>query len=208
MPADLIAAFVLFAFVMSATPGPNVMLVAASGVNHGFRATIPHMLGIAIGFSAMLLAVGFGLTRIFDAVPALQTGLKALSIVYLLWLAWKIAATRPSAAGTSAGDARPMTFLQGAAFQWVNPKAWSICLSVIAAYAVPAAFGTSMVVMAGLFVVINLISLVIWAGFGVSLRRLLGSARRVRMFNVAMAILLVASLWPMVADLVSATPMR
>lgn len=200
MPLDLLIAFIGFAFVMSGTPGPNVMLVMASGVNHGFRLTLPHMFGVAIGFSLMLIAVGFGLAELFKRVPVLYQALKVVSVVYLLWLAWKIATAKPVAAGGGDQRSQPMTFLQAATFQWVNPKAWAICLSVIATYTVADRFVTSMMVMAGLFVVINFICLVIWTGFGVTLRRLLGDARRVRWFNFAMALLLVASLWPMVAE--------
>lgn len=196
MSADLLAAFLAFAVVMSGTPGPNVMLVMTSGVNHGFRATIPHMLGVTIGFSAMLLAVGFGLGQVFTAVPQLYTVLKVASIVYLLWLAWKIMNAKPAAPGGGEAATRPMTFLQGAAFQWVNPKAWAICLSVVAAYTVPGKFLSSMLTMAALFIVINLLCLIIWTGFGVGLRSLLADPRRVRIFNIVMALLLVASMIP------------
>lgn len=199
MPADLLAAFLAFAVVMSGTPGPNVMLVMASGVNHGFRATIPHMLGVTIGFSAMLLAVGFGLGQVFAAVPELYLVLKIVSVVYLLWLAWKIMNSKPAEPGNVQAAGRPMTFLQAAAFQWVNPKAWAICLSVIAAYAVPDRFLSSMLLMAALFIVINFLCLVLWAGFGVGLRTLLADARRVRIFNFVMAALLVASMIPVLA---------
>lgn len=205
MSADLLAAFTAFAFVMAGTPGPNVMLVMASGVNHGFRATIPHMLGVAIGFSLMLLAVGFGLGEVFKAAPQLYTVLKVASLVYLAWLAWKIASAEPMAADAPARG-QPMSFLQGAAFQWINPKAWVICLSVVAAYTVADRYTSSMLLMAALFVAINLICLVVWTGFGVGLRALLQDARRVRIFNILMALLLIASLWPMIADLIGAVP--
>lgn len=196
MSADLLVAFLAFAVVMSGTPGPNVMLVMASGVNHGFRATIPHMLGVTVGFSAMLLAVGFGLGQVFAAVPELYLMLKVASVVYLLWLAWKIMNSKPAEPGKGSASARPMTFLQGAAFQWVNPKAWAICLSVVAAYTVPNKFLSSMLLMAALFMLINFLCLVVWTGFGVGLRTLLQDARRVRIFNFAMAALLVASMIP------------
>jgi threonine/homoserine/homoserine lactone efflux protein len=196
MPADLLVAFTAFAIVMSGTPGPNVMLVMASGVNHGFRATLPHMLGVTVGFSLMLLAVGFGLGRVFEAMPKLYTVLKVASVIYLCWLAWKIMNTKPVAAGDTSSVGKPMTFLQGGAFQWVNPKAWAICLSVVAAYTVPGNFLISMLIMAALFVVINFICLVVWCGFGVGLRSILQDPRYVRVFNVVMALLLLASMVP------------
>ena len=196
MPFDLLIAFLGFAIVMSGTPGPNVMLAMASGLNHGFKATIPHMLGVAGGFSLMLLALGLGLGQVFALVPQLYTVLKVASIVYLPWLAWKIANSKPAVPGNAAAVGKPMTLLQAAGFQWVNPKAWAISLSVIATYTVPDRFTTSLLLMAGLFIVINLSFLVIWTGFGVGLRALLQDARRVRIFNFVMAFLLVASMVP------------
>ena len=200
MSTDLLAAFIAFAFVMSGTPGPNVMLVLASGVNHGFRATIPHMLGITIGFSVMLLAIGFGLGQVFAAFPALYTVLKVVSVVYLSWLAWKLAsaAAIEVAAGEAAG--RPMTFLEGAAFQWVNPKAWAICLSVVAAYTIPTQFLASIMTAATLFLAINLLCVAVWTAFGVALKRILQNRRWLRIFNITMALLLVASLIPLLLD--------
>lgn len=200
MYLNLLAALVSFAFVMSVTPGPNVMLVMASGVNYGFRATIPHMLGICVGFSVMLLAVGFGVGQLFALFPALSDVLKIVSIAYLLWLAWKVASAAPKSAGDIAVDARPMTFLEGAAFQWVNPKAWTICLTSVAAYTVPASFLPTMLIMTAVFLAVNALSLALWTGFGVSLRRVLQDPRRVRVFNVVMGLLLAASLIPLLLD--------
>jgi threonine/homoserine/homoserine lactone efflux protein len=170
--------------------------VLASGVNHGFKATLPHMAGVTIGFSVMLLAVGYGLGQVITAVPELYAVLKVASVVYLTWLAWKIMKSRPIEPGNVQAAARPMTFLEAAAFQWVNPKAWAICLSVIAAYTAPDRFLSSMLSMATLFLVINLVCLMVWTGFGVGLRALLHDARRVRIFNMVMAALLVASMVP------------
>lgn len=201
MPSEILAAFIAFAIVMSGTPGPNVLLVMASGVNHGFRATIPHMLGVTVGFSIMLLAIGVGLSQLFVTIPHLYLVLKVASVIYLLWLAWKVATAMPAADRDASTASRPMTFFQGAAFQWVNPKAWTICLSVVAAYTVPSHFMASLLTAAALFIAINWTCLMIWAGFGVGLRRLLQDPTRVRIFNVAMAALLVASLWPLVQEL-------
>ena len=133
MDIELLSALAVFAFVTSITPGPNNLMLMASGANYGFRRTIPHMLGIGIGFTVMLLLVGAGLIQIFDRWPLAHDVLKVVSVAYLLWLAWKTA----TAAGISDGDARgrPMTFLQAAAFQWVNPKAWAMALTAITVYA-------------------------------------------------------------------------
>ncbi len=202
MPAELVAALAVFAFVTSITPGPNNALLLTSGVNHGFRATVPHMLGISIGFSVMLLAVGFGLGQALGSFPAFYQVLRVASVAYMLWLAWKIASAPPPAAGDGAARSRPMTFLQAAAFQWVNPKAWSMCLTAVPAYSLPNRFTFTMAVMAAVFAMVNLPCIAVWTGFGVSLRRLLQDWRRVRIFNVVMALLLVVSLWPMISDLV------
>ena len=133
MNLEFLTALILFCFVSSVTPGPNNLMLMASGANFGFRRSVPHMLGISIGFTLMVALVGLGLMQVFDAIPASYTILKVFSAAYLLWLAWKIAnAGRPQGSQTGA---RPMTFLQAAAFQWVNPKAWTMALSAITLYA-------------------------------------------------------------------------
>jgi threonine/homoserine/homoserine lactone efflux protein len=199
---DLLSALVMFAFVASATPGPNNMMVLASGVNYGFRRSIPHMAGIALGFGLMILLVGLGFGQIFERVPLLYTGLKVLSVAYMLWLAWKIATAGPVTPDAEKSDARPLTFMEAAAFQWINPKAWTICVAAVAAYTVPSQYLASMFVVAAVFTVVTVPSISAWTLFGVSLRSLLADPKRVRTFNVAMALALVASLWPVVADYV------
>src|SRR5258708_10770700 len=133
-PLALILTSVPFMTSMGITPGPNNILVASSGVNFGFRATIPHILGITIGYPLMLFIVGIELARIFIAVPLIHTTLKYVSIVYLLYLAYRIALA--SAMGKSRSSPKPMTFLQAAAFQWVNGQAWVIALGAVTAYTV------------------------------------------------------------------------
>jgi len=128
MTYDLIVALAAFAFVTSITPGPNNLMLMASGANFGFRRTIPHMLGVGLGFTVMIVLVGVGLAQIFEAYPEARTALKIISVIYLLYLAWKIA---NAAAPTSAEEAgTPITFIQAALFQWVNPKAWSMAFSI------------------------------------------------------------------------------
>ena len=130
MMIQILPALLAFAFVTSVTPGPNNMMLMASGANFGFRRTVPHMFGIAIGFTAMVFLVGMGLTGLFLAEPRLGKALAVVSVVYMLWLAWKIAHAAPPEERPS--EARPLTFLQAAAFQWVNPKAWAMALSACA----------------------------------------------------------------------------
>ncbi len=193
-PATLLALFT-FAFVTSITPGPNNMMLFASGVNFGFRRTIPHMLGIGSGFFTLLLGVGFGLGAILEALPLLHTALKAAGGAYLLYIAWHIAASR--SIGEGKAGARPMTFLEAAAFQWVNPKAWVMALGAMAAYPDPENYTFTVFVIAAVFALVNIPSVSCWAGFGSLLRDWLSVPPRLKWFNIAMGALLALSLWPM-----------
>ena len=196
MSPDVFAALVVFAFVTSITPGPNNLMLMASGVNFGFRRTIPHMLGIGAGFLSLLLGVGFGLGALLTAWPALHLVLKVAGGAYLLYLAWRIAMSRSLSEGNGT-SARPMSFLAAAAFQWVNPKAWVMAISAMALYATPSAPFLSVVLVAIAFALVNLPCVSTWAGFGVAMRGFLSDPVRLKWFNIAMGIELAASLWPM-----------
>lgn len=193
MTQEHFAALLAFAFVTSITPGPNNLMLIASGANFGFRRTVPHMLGVSLGHLAMTLIVGLGLVGVMLAVPATQVALKVVSVVYMLWLAWKLA--HAAAPGQGDAGARPMTFLQAAAFQWVNPKAWAMSLGAVAAYA-PDRTLMSVAVVAAVFAAVNLPSVAVWTAAGGGLRRWLTNPARLRLFNWTMAALLVASLIP------------
>ena len=195
MTFDLIPALAAFAFVSSITPGPNNLMLMASGANFGFRRTLPHMLGIGIGFGVMLMGVGAGLVQIFDAFPISHQILKICSVGYLLYLAWKIAGAAPVRQGTASGQ--PMTFLQAAAFQWVNPKAWTMALTAVTVYT-PDTTLPAIALVALVFAVINLPTVSTWTVLGQQMARLLTSPARLRAFNWTMAVLLVASLYPVV----------
>lgn len=195
MTLDLLTAFLAFAFVSSITPGPNNLMLMSSGANFGFQRTVPHMLGIGIGFTVMIILVGAGLMQIFDAFPVSYTILKLVSVVYLLWLAWKIA--RAGAPENGKTGATPMSFLQAAAFQWVNPKAWAMALTAISAYA-PDRSLQAVLVVALIFGAVNLPAVSIWTLIGQQIRHLLTNPRRLTLFNLTMAALLVASLYPVV----------
>jgi threonine/homoserine/homoserine lactone efflux protein len=197
MPLDLFFALAVFATVTTFTPGPNNIMVTASGVNFGFTRTIPHMAGITIGFMVLLAACAAGLGLVFTAMPALQTALKIAGAAYMLWLAWKVANAAP-ANSDDKGPAQPMTFLQGAAFQWVNPKAMVIGLSAISIYVRPGHQVPDFLVLLSVFTVATVLTVAVWTGFGVALRGLLSNPRHARYFNIAMALLLVASIVPMV----------
>ncbi|MEZ5673808.1 Threonine/homoserine/homoserine lactone efflux protein [Thalassovita litoralis] len=193
MNTDLLSALAAFAFVTSITPGPNNLMLMTSGANYGFRRTIPHMLGVGIGFTVMVVIVGLGLMQVFDAVPITHTILKYAGMAYLLWLAWKIAhAEMPD---TTAPKGKPMTFIQAALFQWVNPKAWQMALTAITLYA-PDRSLLSIVLVGVVFGMVNLPSVSTWTVLGQQLRRILSSRRRLIVFNYSMALLLVATLVP------------
>ena len=194
-PWALILASVPFMLSMGITPGPNNILVASSGVNFGFKATVPHILGITVGYPLMLLIVGIGLAKIFIAVPLFHVILKYLSIAYLLYLAAHLALA--SALGEARRTPKPMTFLQAAAFQWVNGKGWVVALSAVTTYTVVnSTLPLQIVALSGIALVITVASVCIWAFFGSVLRQFLHTERRRRLFNYSMAALLVASIIP------------
>jgi threonine/homoserine/homoserine lactone efflux protein len=193
MTFQTLTALVIFAFVSSATPGPNNLMLMASGANFGFRRSLPHMLGISIGFMVMLFAVGSGLVRIFDSFPVIYDILKVASVIYMLWLAWKIAHARPVAKNADAGS--PLTFMQAALFQWVNPKAWAMSLTAITVYVGDASMFW-LALTALIFALVNLPSVSIWTLAGQQLQRFLTSPRRLAFYNWTMAALLVVSLYP------------
>ncbi len=196
MPLDALLALCVFAVVSSITPGPSNFMLLASGANFGFRRTLPQLFGISAGFGSVLLGVGLGLGALLAAVPALHLALKVAAAAWLLHLAWRLGTAR-SMAGGSATLARPMTFCEAAAFQWVNPKAWIAAGSTMAVYTVAEAPIHSVLVIAVVFATAILPSLAAWAGFGVALREVLSNSARLRWFNITMGLLLAASLWPM-----------
>lgn len=196
MTSALLLALIIFAFISAFTPGPNNTLVMATGVNFGFRAALPMIFGIGIGFPFLILCVGLGLGRVFDAYPLLLTGIKIVGTVYMCWLAWKIATARPSQSD-SANAAKPLTFLQGCAFQWVNPKAWIMGGYSLSAFTLPMQFYTGLLTVVGVYVVMGFSSASTWAGFGVALKNVMNDVRYFRNINLILAVALVASLLPM-----------
>ncbi|ODT08060.1 MAG: lysine transporter LysE [Mesorhizobium sp. SCN 65-20] len=196
MSYDAFLALLVYAFVTSITPGPNNFMLLASGVNFGFVRTIPHMLGIGFGFLSLLLGVGFGLGALLSTFPILHGGLKIAGGAYLLYLAWRIGMSR-SLGNSSDSKARPMTFLEAAAFQWVNPKAWVMAVTAMAVYTSPESPFLSVLLISGAFALVNLPSVSSWAGFGMALRGFLAEPARLKWFNIAMGVLLAATLWPM-----------
>jgi threonine/homoserine/homoserine lactone efflux protein len=199
---DLLLGFALFALVTSITPGPNNTMLLASGVNFGFNRTIPHMLGITCGFFVLVVAVGFGLGAVFQTYPLLYNVLRYIGAAYLLYLAWKIAHSGP-VSEREKGESKPISYLGAAAFQWVNPKAWIMAIGAISTYTPMQGYFTNVIVIAAVFALINLPSVSVWAGCGTLLRNVLKDRRWLRLFNWGMALLLVASLYPLLLESIS-----
>jgi threonine/homoserine/homoserine lactone efflux protein len=199
MSQPILIAFVMFAVVMFFTPGPNNVMLLSSGLTYGFRRTLPHIAGITIGFAFMVAAVGLGLGTIFIAYPVLQTILKYAGAAYLIYLAAMIAMSDPITPGQ--GNRRgPMTFWAAVLFQWVNVKGWVMVIGTITAYAGIASFPWNIVIQTAITLGIGTLATAAWALFGSALRPLLTSPRMVWAFNIVMALLLLASLYPVFVD--------
>lgn len=197
MSHDVLLALAGFAVAASITPGPNNLLVLTSGLNHGVGRTLPLIAGISGGFAFMLVALGIGLGTAMRTTPSLHAAAKISGLAIMLWLAWKIASSpaEPNAA-PDARAAQPISSLTGALFQWINPKAWAIALSAIAAFSDPHAALTSLAWVSGVFFVVAFASLSAWAAFGSLMRRAIDSPGKLRTFNIVMALLLIASALP------------
>ena len=195
MTYELITALIAFAFVSSITPGPNNLMLLASGINFGLARSLPHMFGVGFGFTAMIVLVGFGLAQIFDAFPISYTILKIFSIGYLSYLAWKIATTS-SFQNKNHNKSTPMSFFQAALFQWVNPKAWMMSVTAISAYTIQNGDWYNILIVAAIFGAINLPSISAWTILGTQLKRFLNNPMKLKIFNITAALLLMASLYP------------
>ena len=183
--------FATYSFVMSITPGPNNVMLTASGATFGFRRTIPHILGISFGFGLELLAVCAGLGAIFTRWPELQTGLRWVGAVYLLYLGVRMLGSGPA---DSRASTRPVTFVEAAAFQFLNPKAWVMTITAASLF-LPHEIGViaAGVYMLAVMVVMNMPCIAVWALFGSSLRRFLERPASRMGFNAAMAVALAAT---------------
>jgi threonine/homoserine/homoserine lactone efflux protein len=208
MNPELLISLAAFSFVSSITPGPNNLMLMASGANFGLLRTMPHLMGVAIGFVIMTLVVGAGLAQIFDRYPVSYNVLKVVSVVYLLFLAWKIAnaapvrlgrlAVQPGTPEPGSGAGTPISFLQAILFQWVNPKAWAMALTALSVYN-PSRSLAGVVLVATVFGLINLPCVSSWMILGQQIRRVLNNHLRLRLFNWTMAVMLVLSLAPVLS---------
>jgi len=197
MPADYwtstVIPLLLFSASVSFTPGPNLVMITASGANFGWRRSLPHYWGIVLGFSFMVLAIALGLGTLFESWPLLHEILKYGGAAYLVWLGLRIATTRHQAnGGESQGE--PFSFTAAALFQWVNPKAWLMAVGAVAAFTRPdlptwlQALGLTAVLG-----VISLVSCALYLGGGVAIGRFLASPLAFRLFNLFMGGLTIAS---------------
>ncbi|MCL6417722.1 LysE family translocator [Aestuariirhabdus sp. Z084] len=190
IPFETLLALVVFVFASSVTPGPNNLMLTASGINYGFVRTIPHMLGIPGGVMLLCLLVAFGLGAIFNSYPLLQETLKWLGCAYLLYLSWCIARATPianQAEGVSS-ESKPFTFLQSVSFQFVNPKAWVMVISAMSSFTLTGEdYVASALLVTLVFAIVNLPSISLWAGFGSVLRKLMTDPRKLRVINLALA---------------------
>lgn len=183
---DVFAALCAFSFASSITPGPNNLMLMASGMNFGIARTLPHLLGVTLGFTLMILVLGAGAAQVFQAVPFVAIALKAVGAVYMVYLAWKLASAAPaeSEEDSPGSAAKPLTFLQAALFQWVNPKAVVMALTAIVAYVPPQHPVSGLVSVALVFGAINMPAVGVWTVLGVHLRRFLRNAFWMRAFNI------------------------
>ena len=196
MNNDLVIGLVGFALVSAFSPGPNNLMLLSSGMNFGWRKSVPHILGIAIGFPVMIFCVGLGITQIFETYPASLVVMKVLSAVYLLYLAYKIASTRHVSVNSEIKNTRPLTFIQAAAFQWVNPKAWAMALTAISAYTIANNMLFSVLIVIFVFLAVGMVSANTWTIIGLKLRIFLSNPKAFRAFNIGCALILVATLYP------------
>ena len=194
MDSSTLISFATFAMVSAFTPGPNNVMLAASGANFGFCRTLPHIFGILVGFCSLVVAAGLGLASLFAVIPWFYNVLKVISVLFLLYLAWKIG----SAGRTTTKDKdRPLSFLQAASFQLVNPKAIAVILSSVTAYTSTAEnIGAEITTLLVVFAAVTICATCTWAVFGTAIAHLLTSQTRLRKFNITMALLLIASLLP------------
>jgi threonine/homoserine/homoserine lactone efflux protein len=189
-----------FALATSATPGPNNAMAAASGATWGIRRTWWHILGIAVGFPVMFVGVALGAGDLLERHPVVHEVLRWVGAAYMLWLAWHIAMADPAGATAGGqGRGRPLRFHEAALFQWVNPKAWIIVVGALATYtrAEGEALLLQVLLLAAIFFLVCIPSVLLWTAIGAGVARLFKTARSIRVFNWAMAVLLVASLVPL-----------
>ena len=195
MSLQTLLALAGFVFVMSISPGPGNFLLLASGANFGFARSVPLILGISVGFLSIVFLVGVGLGPVFERWPEIYLALQIACGVYVLWLAWKIASSRSLGSGEAKVD-EPVGFIAAAMLQLFNPKAWAVALIVTVSYTAPERLLLSLALVLAVIAVVNIPALSVWALSGAALRQALSRGRRIVIFNIAMAVLLLVSMAP------------
>ncbi|ALO44487.1 LysE family translocator [Pseudoalteromonas phenolica] len=195
MTQEIILAFIAFAFVSSITPGPNNLMLMSSGANFGFKMTVPHLMGVVVGFAIMIELVGLGVMQLFNAFPVTYEILKFVSIGYLLYLTYKIATAKPSTENQIEEKSKPLTFVQATLFQWVNPKAWTMALTAVSVYA-PEQTLLSVSIISVIFAIVGFPCVASWIVLGQKMQAMLKQPSHMQKFNWAMAGLLVISIIP------------
>ena len=198
MDPETLAALAGIAVSMTWAPGPNNAMLSASGANYGWRRSVPHVTGVAVGFPVMLILVASGLERVLQTFPFVVEMLGWAGLAMMVWFAWRIATANAS---RESARSRPLTFLEATAFQWVNPKAWAVAIYLTAGYAIGESALSNILLAAGVFLVSGLASSHTWAVFGAGIGKALDRGWRLRAFNVAMAVMLMSSaVWLMLGD--------
>lgn len=196
MQTEQLLPFAGFVIAMTGSPGPNNLMLIAAGANFGFRRSLPHILGIAIGCQVLLLCIALGLSQLFRLYPALAIVLRVLGALFLLTIAYRLLTTRTTDTD-QARNIRPFTFLEAALFQWVNPKAWMMFLTAFTSFADPQALLPSTAIIGLTYLLLGMPLNCAWNIGGVWLKDWLQQGRRLLRFNQLMALLLVASLYPL-----------
>jgi threonine/homoserine/homoserine lactone efflux protein len=183
-----------FMFAASMTPGPNNLLLAASGIRFGFRATVPQMIGVHTGYSALLIAVGLGLGAVFERFPILQDILRIAGTIYVLYLAWRILRHWSVDGGKETPRDRPIRFSEAFLFQFVNPKGVIMAVTVFAAYSIPgASLLANIALIVGVAAMVNVLAVCTWAGFGAAVQGIAGREPAASIIRWTLALMTVAS---------------
>lgn len=190
-----------FALSTSTTPGPNNIMLLSSGLTFGYKRTLPHILGIIIGFPVMVLLVGMGLGVVFQNFPLIFTTLKIVGMVYLFWMAYKIATNKSTFDVKEAKQSKPFSFMQAALFQWVNPKAWIMAITSISIFVTANENSyVQVIIVAFIYVLSGIVSCNVWTSGGVILKRFIKDEKSVHLLNIIMALLLVLCVIPFIFE--------
>lgn len=197
---EYLFSIIIFSISASVTPGPNTIMALSSGLNFGARRSLPLLWGICLGFSLMLFFVGIGIGQVFVLFPQLTIYMKVISIVYLLYLAYLIANT--DKLKKEAKFDEPLSFLKGVLFQWVNPKAWVVCVSAVSTFTTPGnSYVGQLLQLTSAFLIVGPLCVGIWVFLGAFLKQHLTNSHYIKNINMFMAFLLILSIIPAIKAL-------